>query len=72
MDSKVIDAQSASQLSFSNNQASGIPAFEIKTSEIKTSEIRTYEIKTSVDGLLPTGAHKIALKGTRAAPLLFR
>lgn len=67
MDSKVIDAQSASQLSFSNNQASGIPAFEIKT-----SEIRTYEIKTSVDGLLPTGAHRIALKGTRAAPLLFR
>ena len=67
MDSKVIDAQSASQLSFSNNQAFGIPAFEIKT-----SEIRTYEIKTSVDGLLPTGAHKIALKGTRAAPLLFR
>ncbi len=57
MDSKVIDAQSASQLSFSNNQAFGIPAFEIKT---------------SVDGLLPTGAHRIALKGTRAAPLLFR
>ncbi len=57
MDSKVIDAQSASQLSFSNNQAFGIPAFEIKT---------------SVDGLLPTGAHRIALKGTRATPLLFR